>query len=81
MVKANKAALAVTLAVIYGVMLFAICLVSALTGWAKDIMAIYASFFPGVAATLIGSAHRGRLRPRLRRRLWLRDRWPVQLLR
>jgi tetrahydromethanopterin S-methyltransferase subunit C len=36
-------------------MLFAICIVSMLTGWAKDIMAIYSSFFPGIGATATGS--------------------------
>lgn len=51
----NKAALAATLAVIYGVLIFAICILSALTGWSKDLMAIYSSFFPGIGPTITGS--------------------------
>jgi hypothetical protein len=53
--KVNKTALAATLAVIYGIILFAICLVSAMSGWAKDVTTIYSSFFPGVSATITGS--------------------------
>lgn len=53
--KINEAALAATLAILYGIILFAICIVSTLTGWGKDIMAIYTSFFPGMGPTLTGS--------------------------
>lgn len=53
--KVNKAALTATLAVIYGIILFAICFVSAMSGWAKDVSTIYSSLFPGVSATITGS--------------------------
>ncbi len=55
MEKINATALAITLGLIYGVILLAISLLSWLTGWGKDIMAIYASFFPGLAPTITGS--------------------------
>jgi hypothetical protein len=53
--KVNKTALAATLAVVYGVILFAICLVSAMSGWADGVTTVYSSLFPGVSATVIGS--------------------------
>jgi hypothetical protein len=53
--KVNKTALAATLAVIYGFIIFAICLISATSGWAKEVTTIYSSFFPGVSATIMGS--------------------------
>jgi len=53
--KVNKTALEATLALIYGLILFAICFVSAMTGWAKDVTTIYSSLFPGVSATIPGS--------------------------
>ncbi len=48
-------ALAATLAVIYGIILFAICLISTMSGWAKEVTTIYSSLFPGVSATITGS--------------------------
>ncbi len=53
--KVNKTALAATLALIYGTILFAICFASAVSGWARDVTAIYASLFPGVSSTIPGS--------------------------
>jgi membrane protein YqaA with SNARE-associated domain len=53
--KVNKTALAATLAVIYGIILFAICLVSTISGWAKEVTTVYSSLFPGVSATITGS--------------------------
>jgi hypothetical protein len=41
--------------VIYGIILFAICFISAVSGWAKDVTTIYSSLFPGVSATIPGS--------------------------
>lgn len=55
LVKINKIALAITLGLIYGIILLTIGLLSWLTGWGKDIMVIYASFFPGLAPTITGS--------------------------
>lgn len=40
---------------IYGIILFAICLISAVSGWAKEVTTIYSSLFPGVSATIPGS--------------------------
>ncbi len=53
--KINSTALGLALAIIYGVVLFAIGIISTYTGWAKDIMSIYTSFFPGFTPTLTGS--------------------------
>lgn len=53
--KINSVALGFTFAVIYGVVLFAIGMISTYTGWVKDIMTLYTSFFPGFSPTLVGS--------------------------
>ena len=54
-IKINSMALGFALAAIYGIILFAVGIISAYTGWAKDVMAIYTSFFPGFTPTLVGS--------------------------
>lgn len=53
--KINEIALAMTLGILYGVMLSAISMISALTGWAKGVFKVYSSFFPGFTPTLMGS--------------------------
>lgn len=51
----NVTALAITLGLFYGIVLFAIGILSWVTGWGNDLMALYSSFFPGFGPTAVGS--------------------------
>lgn len=53
--KVNEVALAITLGLTYGIILFAIGILSWLTGWGGSLLPLYSEFFPGFGPTVVGS--------------------------